>query len=590
MAYQVDRFNGTFFVSVADGTIDTTSDLRLVGKNYAGYGELQNENFLHLLENFSNTTPPPKAIVGQIWYDSGNKKLKFYDGNKFRTAGGAEVGPTAPSGLQTGEFWFDTASEQLYAWNGAEFVLIGPETPPDLGASAFSVVSVFDVNSGEHLIAKLTISGVTIGTLSKDDFRLRSTPESTIPGFDRIRKGFTLINTLEGNNGVTSDDHYYWGTASAARGIVGATGNLLTYSDLVLQSQLGSFPDNGFYVGDQTDLRVWIESGQDPIIESTSDLPIIIRINNSSNERKDVAVFSKTAVSPGLDNIYDLGSLTSRWKSVYSSSFLGNLTGSVTGNTTGIHTGNLLAADTSLAYDASNKTFFGTIGSPSNLSVVYGNLIGNASNSTNSQGLNGLVGEVGAVPTSVVLRDSSANITASRFIGTTDSADRIRINNSAIDSDPNYKTAKTTATPDSIAARDSSGNLIANIFQGTATAARYADLAEKYLTDKEYTVGTVVVVGGEKEVTESSTSQRAIGVVSESPAFMMNKDLENGTYIALKGRVPVRISGKVKKGDRLVAHNNGTAVAVTSENPEVFAIALESKDSVDIGLIEAVIL
>ena len=51
MAYEVNKFNGIFITSVADGTIDTTTDLRLVGKNYAGYGEVQNENFVHLLEN-----------------------------------------------------------------------------------------------------------------------------------------------------------------------------------------------------------------------------------------------------------------------------------------------------------------------------------------------------------------------------------------------------------------------------------------------------------------------------------------------------------------------------------------------------------
>ena len=85
MAYQVDRYNGTFLVSVEDGTIDTTTDLRFLGKNYAGYGEVQNENFLHLLENFANTSAPPRAVLGQVWYDSANKKIKFYDGSRFRT-------------------------------------------------------------------------------------------------------------------------------------------------------------------------------------------------------------------------------------------------------------------------------------------------------------------------------------------------------------------------------------------------------------------------------------------------------------------------------------------------------------------------
>jgi hypothetical protein len=76
MAYQIDRFNGTFLVSVDDQTLNSTAtDLRFVGRNYSGYGEIENENFLHLLENFANTSAPPKAITGQIWYDSSNKKI-----------------------------------------------------------------------------------------------------------------------------------------------------------------------------------------------------------------------------------------------------------------------------------------------------------------------------------------------------------------------------------------------------------------------------------------------------------------------------------------------------------------------------------
>jgi regulator of RNase E activity RraA len=188
------------------------------------------------------------------------------------------------------------------------------------------------------------------------------------------------------------------------------------------------------------------------------------------------------------------------------------------------------------------------------------------------------------------LRDTNANITANRFVGVTDRADRIRINDAAVDTDPNYRTAKTTAAPTSIAARTSAGNLVANIFQGTATAARYADLAEKYLTDKEYDTGTVVMVGGDAEVTESVAGGRAIGVVSSNPAFMMNKDLEGGTYIALKGRVPVKTQGPVTKGDKLVAHNNGTAIVASASDIGVFAVALETNRSAEVKLVEAVIL
>jgi hypothetical protein len=124
---------------------------------------------------------------------------------------------------------------------------------------------------------------------------------------------------------------------------------------------------------------------------------------------------------------------------------------------------------------------------------------------------------------------------------------------------------------------------------GTATSARYADLAEKYLADKEYEVGTVVVVGGEKEVTACSHGCRALGVVSANPAYMMNSELAGGTYIALKGRVPVKVYGTVNKGDRLVAADNGCAIRAHLST-EVFAIALETSNDAGVKTIEAVVL
>ena len=94
MAYTINRYSGTTLATVQDGTVDATSDLRFVGKNYAGYGEIQNENFVFLLESFSGASQPPKAITGQVWYDTAVQKLKFYNGTKFKNTGGAEVSAT----------------------------------------------------------------------------------------------------------------------------------------------------------------------------------------------------------------------------------------------------------------------------------------------------------------------------------------------------------------------------------------------------------------------------------------------------------------------------------------------------------------
>jgi hypothetical protein len=136
------------------------------------------------------------------------------------------------------------------------------------------------------------------------------------------------------------------------------------------------------------------------------------------------------------------------------------------------------------------------------------------------------------------------------------------------------------------------GSIKANYFIGIATHALAADLAEKYVADAEYETGTVLMIGGENEVTAAQGGYRALGAVSENPAYAMNMGLVNGTYVALKGRVPVKVIGIVNKGDRLIAANTGVASSLTllEHASLVFAIALEDNNDTDIKLVEAVIL
>jgi hypothetical protein len=139
--------------------------------------------------------------------------------------------------------------------------------------------------------------------------------------------------------------------------------------------------------------------------------------------------------------------------------------------------------------------------------------------------------------------------------------------------------------------RDTNGSIQANIMFGTATAARYADLAELYLSDKDYPTGTVVKVGGDKEITAYTAIDyvRALGTISDKPAYLMNKDLEGGVPVALKGRVPVRVLGLVKKGQGLGASAIPGVAAMNAIN--YFAIALEDYvDCTKEGVIECVIL
>ena len=156
-----------------------------------------------------------------------------------------------------------------------------------------------------------------------------------------------------------------------------------------------------------------------------------------------------------------------------------------------------------------------------------------------------------------------------------------------------YRAATDAATASTIMARDANGSTSANLFIGTATAARYADLAEKYLADEDYPAGTVISIGGTAEVTAANehNAHSILGAVSTNPAHLMNSELANGTNIALKGRVPVLVTGAVNKGDRLaISDQPGIAIVNNGKDAWSFAISLEASVDKNTKLVEAVIL
>lgn len=133
------------------------------------------------------------------------------------------------------------------------------------------------------------------------------------------------------------------------------------------------------------------------------------------------------------------------------------------------------------------------------------------------------------------------------------------------------------------------GNRFGTIF-GTATTAQYADLAEKYTTDVEYEAGTVlaVAINGDAEATQTwQSGQRVLGVISTNPAFLMNDDAD-GQAIALRGRVPVKVIGPIRKGQPLICNQDGKGMYGDTSNS--FAIALETNEDANVKLVECVIL
>ena len=173
MAYTVSKTNSSSTpnsYTVQDGVVNTQTDLSLIGKGYAGYGELIGENFLKLLENFSNSDAPSKPISGQLWYDSTNNRLKVYSGSAFVPAGGnVPYQSNAPTAIAQGDLWIDSDTGQLYFYNGTQSILVGP--PSATGTtSGFTFDSILDSTDTTQNITKLFNDGTLVAIVSEDSF------------------------------------------------------------------------------------------------------------------------------------------------------------------------------------------------------------------------------------------------------------------------------------------------------------------------------------------------------------------------------------------------------------------------------------
>ena len=193
MAYVINRSDGTAFTTLQDSTIDTTSSVTLVGRNYIGYGEIQNENFLYLLENFSNTTAPSKPISGQLWWDTTGPVLKVYDGSKWSEVGAATISDTAPENPQQGAFWYKSGSNTLHTYNGSSWVFIGPESAEGYGVTrARSTVLTADTGTGYPVIL-ITISDIVVAIVSTNSFTIADS--NPVTGFTSVDTGITLSSS-----------------------------------------------------------------------------------------------------------------------------------------------------------------------------------------------------------------------------------------------------------------------------------------------------------------------------------------------------------------------------------------------------------
>lgn len=491
MSYTINKTNGAILTTVEDGTVDTKYALKLIGKNYAGYGEIQNENFVALMENFSSNTAPSNPVSGQLWYKTDDRQLKVYNAaiNAWKPLAVEVAGSQPPATSSTGDLFWHTTNKQLSIYDGQEYVLVGPQSVANAGITQMRSRSVSDVSSNSHAVIEAVVDGITVYIISPEEFEVNALDDLS-DAFSTIKVGINLPYSSSGITDTNNTQAKFQGTATNALLLNGST-----IQQIIDQAGAGNFGDAGIKVGDSNDIAIYIDNdGTTGIIENTQSDQIIFKTTSSGS--KVPLILSGRNVLPGTSGITNLGSETDQFNTVY----------------------------------------------------------------------------------------------ASVFDGVAKYSDTLKLGNSG------YLPASIATDANTIAARDTNGDIFANYFQGIATSAQYADLAENYLADAAYAPGTVIAVGGEAEVTAAPKGEKVIGVVSTNPAYLMNSELTgtNVVAVALKGRVPVKVRGEVKKGDELISSGDGFAEALTGPviskaHFHVFAVALGSNASGE-ATVEAVIL
>jgi hypothetical protein len=591
MAYTINLTDGNVFATIADGTVNTSSSMILVGKNYAGYGEFLDENFIHLLENGSNTTAPSAPLTGQLWWDKTNSLLKVYNGSIFKTISAATSSSTAPVSNVQGDLWYDTVNQQLKVWTGAAFIVVGPAFSSSQGTTGAIPETINDSGASPHFVTSLYVNNTRVAIVSKDASFTPAAPINT--DFPTIYNGITLWN---------SGSPVFGGSATNAQlldsldstDFMRATANTATSGILRVQN------NTGLFVGTANVFNV-STANNDALIKSDISTGNLVIQANVGGTTYDVARALGASGTFAVSNAATVGTTLN---------VTGNITGAnlntgaqvvATGNVTG---GNIVTAGLITAAGAITST----------ANVVGGNLRtgGVVSATGNITSAANVAGQF-FIGNGSQLTGLSLGVSVTKFVNGTsegnvgESGGNINFNVAGTSNVAVFTTTGgvfTGITTPSIA--KSGTNAVGNIGSAsnyfnrvfaTATTALYADVAERFAADEVMEPGTVVELGGAKEITRATSelSEQVFGVISTNPAFMMNGGAgEDDTHpaVAMTGRVPVKVVGRVKKGDRLVSAGDGVARAAQLGEATAFNVigrSLVDKATPESGTIEAIV-
>ncbi len=329
MAYQINKTDGTVVATVADGQIDTLStDLTLIGKNYSGFGEALNENFIKLLENFASTTRPTHPIRGQIWFDVSELKLKVYSGTQFLPVSSATIANTQPTSLGVGDLWFNDVDRQLYFFDGTTAILLGPAYSASQGISGLKVASILDTLNQTRVVTYLYNNGILLGIFAKDSF----TPKVAISGFTgSIIPGFNAGNLAGLKFAVTCTNSESLGGVTAATYVRKDTSNSIN-------GQLQLTADLGLVIGSAGQGAFNVNTGNVFLQNTATDKNLIFNVRKGINQEDAISIQS---ASRTID-LY-AGQNTSQVNIGGSLTIAGDLT--VQGTTTTINTSTLTVED-----------------------------------------------------------------------------------------------------------------------------------------------------------------------------------------------------------------------------------------------------
>jgi len=317
MAYTINLTDGTVFAVIADGTINTSSSMTLIGKNYAGYGDFLDENFVHLLENSSNTTQPGAPLTGQLWWDKTNGLLKVYNGTVFKTISAATSSATAPAFSVQGDLWYDTVNAQLKVYTGTTWLLVGPQFNQGIGVTGAIPNTITDNLANDHTVVELYVGGNIVAMISQD---ATFTPSPGVSGFTTVDPGITLATIVNGQV------PFFQGTATDSQSLSGlaSTAFMRTNQNTSTTGTLGVINNSGLSVGINSDARISVAGTAVSFNNQTSNGNISMGVNIGGTPTTALQIVGTTGVIGilGISNlngngIGNIGSASAYFNTVF---------------------------------------------------------------------------------------------------------------------------------------------------------------------------------------------------------------------------------------------------------------------------------